>query len=138
MFSMHGMADRKERVIDRILAAAKKLDWNQSELARQMSLAGKQVSAQDITNWKARGDIPADRHFQAAKTLMCSVDELLTGRAATKSNVVQMNAPWPFPIDRETYERLPDLAKGEIIGVMTSKAREHGQKANSHTKKLRG
>lgn len=133
LFSIEGM-----RVIDRILAAAKKLEWNQSELARQMSLSGDQVSPQDITNWKAREDIPADRHLQAAKALMCTVDELLTGKPAGKSNVVPMNEAWPFPVDREIYDRLPDLAKGEIIGAMKAAVREFESKANHNKKKLRG
>lgn len=57
--------------IQRLLAWAKELGMNQSDLARKMN-----VSPQDITNWKKRG-MPPEHHLVASSSVGRTVDELL-------------------------------------------------------------
>lgn len=54
-----------------------------------------------------------------------------------QSNVVSINQAWPFaPVTRKQYDDLPDLDKGEIIGLIKTKVREF--EANLRKKKSRG
>jgi transcriptional regulator with XRE-family HTH domain len=57
--------------IGRALALARQKGLNQSEFAREVG-----ATPQDVTNWKRRGAIPADRYVAVAKGLGCSVDYL--------------------------------------------------------------
>jgi hypothetical protein len=54
------------------------------------------------------------------------------------SNVAHIQKPWPFTgVPRDLFDRLPDLDKGEIIGLMKIKIRELDLKTNAGKKKLR-
>lgn len=84
---------------------------NQEWLAEQLSLTGKPVTPQAISNWKKRKVVPAARFAEIADLFGLTTDQV-AGRAPLPWETKQ---GWPFPgIDEARFARLDDMQKGEI------------------------
>lgn len=75
------------RVIDLALKRADQMGMNQTQFAVRMG-----VSAQSVTNWKKRADMPAELHARAADVLQCSVDELLQRKSTRAARIQHQRA----------------------------------------------
>ena len=76
-------------------------------LAPQLWLAKQiDVSKQAVTNWVARGEVPADKWLAIARVLHCGLDELL-GLEPLKS--------WPFEtVPKAQWDALSERQKGAV------------------------
>jgi hypothetical protein len=97
-----------------------------------------EISYESARKWLQKESIPDIGHVSMICTdLGIHPTWLLTGHGPMRisdevekktdhRNVVPINQPWPFlpAVSRKQYDDLPDLDKGEIIGLMKIKVRE--------------
>lgn len=98
------------RVIDRALARAKELGMNQTKFARALG-----VEPANVTNWKAREDMPAAHHAKAADVLLMSVDELVGRVQIKRSKIVPLQDNPDFPSIKRVLFKLSAGASGFAV-----------------------
>lgn len=127
MFSIGGVTREtksSDRPIDRVLEKAEERGWNQTDLAEKLG-----VTSGAITNWIARGDIPARQHKKVADLFGWTVDQLLHG--------IDSPNRWPFAdtVSLAEFDELDADDKRQIREHIEDRVRRFKEKNGARRRK---